>query len=377
MNKLTKGQAAVLILAALPMAAVGVAGAIGTYANATSVLHRSQTALGVVAAGEGATLVAALVMIGVTMLGQSAPSVVRAALWLLPTAAAVMGITIAPTVREAVVYGLTPLAMTASAEGISFLARRIVVHRTGVDAEAQRRNAETVQRLAYHRARAVNHPSEWARKRSARAAWRLAKRVGVGDAELGAQLVEVQRTRLRDGADAALLDMYGTATPALEATVTETVTVAEPSTTLAEHFAEAAEVVTPQVPVETVVERVEVPPVTLPEVTATPPVQPRPAIPAPPAKHLIICGDRKVWHLEPPAIEDEEEVTGSAADRLPTEQAANVIRAAWVLGTSVAETARMATRSTSYVKKVFARLDETRNSEPAKPITLVRTEATA
>ncbi|MET9876559.1 hypothetical protein ABZZ36_18320 [Actinacidiphila glaucinigra] len=243
MNKLTRGQAAVLVLAALPMAAVGVAGAIGTYANATSVLHRSQTAIGVVAAGEGATLVAALVMIGVTMLGQSAPRVVRAALWLLPTAAAVMGITIAPTVREAVVYGLTPLAMTASAEGISFLARRIVVHRTGVDAEAQRRNAETVQRLAYHRARAVNHPSKRARKWSERAAWRLAKRVGVGDAELGAQLVDVQRTRLREGADAALAGMYGGALPEPETSVAQTATVAEPTTTLAEHFADAAEVV--------------------------------------------------------------------------------------------------------------------------------------
>lgn len=272
MNKLTRGQSAVLVLAALPMAAVGVAGAIGTYANATSVLHRSQTALGVVAAGEGATLVAALVMIGVTMLGQSAPSVVRAALWLLPTAAAVMGITIAPTVREAVVYGLTPLAMTASAEGISFLARRIVVHRTGVDAEAQRRNAETVQRLAYHRARAVNHPSERARKRSARAAWRLAKRVGVGDAELGARLVEVQRERLRDGADAALLDMYGAGVPALDASVAQTATEAGPTTTLAEHFADVAEVVaevttkvshseTPAIPLEVVTPPVtELPP---------------------------------------------------------------------------------------------------------------------
>jgi hypothetical protein len=240
---LTKGQTAVLVLAALPMIGVGVAGAIGTYSNATSVLHRSQTALGVVAAGEGATLVAALVMIGVTMLGQSAPAVVRAALWLLPTAAAVMGITIAPAVREAVVYGLTPLAMTASAEGISFLARRIVVHRTGIDAEAQRRNAETVQRLAYHRARAANHPSEWARKRSERAAWRLAKRVGVGDAELGTRLVQVQRDRLHEGADAALAGMYGGTLPELPAApVSDEVT-----TSLTDHFADVAEVMAAEV----------------------------------------------------------------------------------------------------------------------------------
>jgi hypothetical protein len=35
--------------------------------------------------------------------------------------------------------------------------------------------------------------------------------VGVGDAELGAGLVDVQRVRVRDGADAALASMYGNA----------------------------------------------------------------------------------------------------------------------------------------------------------------------
>ncbi|MEU6344467.1 hypothetical protein ABZ883_26365 [Streptomyces sp. NPDC046977] len=276
---LTKGQIAVLVLAALPMIGVGVAGAIGTYANATSVLHRSQTALGVVAAGEGATLVAALVMIGVTMLGQASPTVVRAALWLLPSAAAVMGITIAPTVREAVVYGMTPLAMTAAAEGISFLARRIVVHRTGVDAEAQRRNAATVQRLAYHQARAANHPSEWARKLSERAAWRLAKRVGVGDTELGARLVEVQRDRLRDGADAALAGMYGGTLPELPA--------AEPEpevTTLAEHFADAAGVVA-----EVTIER------------ATPVPPPPPVVPAGARPLPIVARPEPLPELPPAA----------------------------------------------------------------------------
>lgn len=73
-RSLTRGQKQVLALATIPMIAVGVGGAIGTYANATAELHRSATAIGVVAAGEGATLVAAIVMIGVTMLGQAAPS---------------------------------------------------------------------------------------------------------------------------------------------------------------------------------------------------------------------------------------------------------------------------------------------------------------
>lgn len=107
-RKLSGGQIAVFIAATLVMAAVGIGGAIGTYANAAAELHRSETALGMVAAGEGATLVAALVMVGVTMLGQPAPLVVRAALWVLPATAGVMGLAIAPAVREAVIYALTP-----------------------------------------------------------------------------------------------------------------------------------------------------------------------------------------------------------------------------------------------------------------------------
>jgi hypothetical protein len=213
-NTLTRGQIAVLVATTIPMIAVGVGGAIGTYANAASVLHRKETALGVVAAGEGATLVAALVMIVVTMLGQPAPGVVRAALWLLPAAASVMGLAIAPTPAETVVFGLTPLAMTASAEGISFLARRIVVHRTGVDVEAQRRNAAVMRRIAYHRARAERHPWKWVRRRSTLRVWRLLSHAGAGDTELGSGLIAVQRTRLTAGASDALGELlHGTPGP--------------------------------------------------------------------------------------------------------------------------------------------------------------------
>lgn len=213
MKKLTGGQIAVLVATTVPMAAVGVGGAIGTYANAAAVLHRKETALGVVAAGEGATLVAALVMIVVTMLGQAAPRIVRAALWLLPLTASVMGLAIAPTLNEAVVFALTPLAMTASAEGISFLARRIVVHRTGVDIEAQQRNATVMRQIAYHRARAERHPWKWVRKRSTLKVWRLLSQAGEGDAQLGAGLVTVQRTRLTEGANDALGELL-TGSPA-------------------------------------------------------------------------------------------------------------------------------------------------------------------
>jgi hypothetical protein len=216
MPKLSRGQTAVLILACVPMVAAGVAGGWGTYTNVVAEFRRSATALGVVAAGEGVTLVLSLVMVGLTMLGQSAPAPVRLGMWGAPLAAAVTGLVVADDATEAIVYAMTPMAMSASAEGLGLLARRIVVFRTGVDMEAQRRNAETVQRLNFHRARAANHPTKWVRNRSERASWRLAKRVGVGDEQLGASLVEVQRDRLRQGADAALTDMFGTAAAAPE-----------------------------------------------------------------------------------------------------------------------------------------------------------------
>jgi hypothetical protein len=214
-RKLSGGQIAVLAVATLIMAAVGIAGAIGTYANAAAELHRSATALGIVAAGEGATLVAALLMVGVTMLGQSAPFIARAALWTLPAAAAVMGLAIAPAIREAVIYALTPLAMTASAEGISFLARRIVVFRSENDVDAQRRNADIMRQIAFHAAQAERHPDEKVRDKSALKAWKLMRQIGEGDSQLGSGLITVQRDRLTEGADTALQAMLtGTREPA-------------------------------------------------------------------------------------------------------------------------------------------------------------------
>ncbi|MBB4784331.1 hypothetical protein [Streptomyces rapamycinicus] len=207
-RSLSRGQTIVLCAAAVPMVAFGGLGAVGTYSNITSVFHRSATALGVVAAGEGATLVLALVLVGLTMLGQSAPAAVRIGLWTLPAVASVTGAAVAKTVTEAVVFAVTPMAMCVSAEGMGLLARRIVVYRTGVDAEAQRRNAAVMQRLAYHRARAANHPDEKARNGSELESWKLAKKVGAGDALLGANLVDVQRGRMTTGADAALAGMF-------------------------------------------------------------------------------------------------------------------------------------------------------------------------
>lgn len=209
MNTLTRGQQAILIAATLPMIGAGGLGAWGTYSNITSVFHRSATALGVVAAGEGATLVLALVLVGLTMLGQPSPHIVRAGLWLLPATASVTGAIVAPAARDAVVFAITPMAMTVSAEGLGLLARRIVIRTTGVDVEAQRRNATVLRRIAYHRARAERHPWNWVRKYSALRAWRLMGRAGSGDTQLGSGLVQVQRARLTEGANTALSDMLG------------------------------------------------------------------------------------------------------------------------------------------------------------------------
>jgi hypothetical protein len=218
-RKLTGGQLAVLICATVPMIAFGGLGGWGTFTNVVSEFgpDRQATALGVVAAGEGATLVLALVMVLLTMLGQAAPWPVRAGLWSAPAAAAVTGVVVADTLTESVVYGITPMAMCVAAEGLGLVARRLVVYRTNVDVEAQRRNAEIMRRIAYHRARAERHPWKWVQRCSALIAWRLLRRAGEGDVELGVELIRVQRVTLTDGAGLALGDMLATgpAVPAL------------------------------------------------------------------------------------------------------------------------------------------------------------------
>lgn len=215
-DRLTRGQQVVLTATALPMIGAGIAGGLGTYTNIRTELGRSETALGVVAAGEGVVLTLALLAVGLTMLGQAVPAVVRLGLWAAPLAASATGISAADDITEAAVYAITPMAMSAAAEGLGLLARRIVIHHTGVDAEAQRRNAETVQRLATLKAIAANHPSRTVQWIADRRAWRLIRHVGVGDAQLGTQLVGVQRNRLHSGADAALATMLGgAAAPAL------------------------------------------------------------------------------------------------------------------------------------------------------------------
>ncbi|MCX4970806.1 hypothetical protein OHA98_39895 [Streptomyces sp. NBC_00654] len=210
-----------LIGGIVPMILAGGLGAYGTYTNVSTVFPESATALGVVAAGEGATLVLAIAYVLMTLLGQSAPAAVRLGLWILPAVASGTGAKLASDTTEAVVYAVTPMAMCASAEGIGLVARRVVIYRSGIDMEAQRRNAVTMQRLAYERARAAGHPKKGARRRSDLRSWRLARKVGVGDTQLGAGLVTVQRDRMTQGADTALATMFApVAVPALTASVT-------------------------------------------------------------------------------------------------------------------------------------------------------------
>lgn len=209
MRTLNAWQYAVLGIATILMLAVGAFGGIGTYANVQAQFHRGATAAGVVAAGEGLALVLALTMLCLTMLGQSSPTVVRIGLWLAPVGACATGVSIARTTGEAIVYGMTPMAMSGAAEGLGLIARRVTIYRTGVDAERMRRNADAIQELAYKRAAAQHHPDEDVRAQALRDSWKLAAQVGRGDAVLGADLVDVQRARLRDGADTALAGMYG------------------------------------------------------------------------------------------------------------------------------------------------------------------------
>lgn len=198
-TKLGWGQVVVLAVASLPMAAAGVAGGIASYFNFADVLASKSNALSLVLAGEGVAFICALVALAVTLMGQHTPNVVRAGLWLIPLAASVAGVIVAPDTNTRVVMGLSPLAMTAAGEGIALVARRIVAYRTGVDIEQQRRSGL----LLWHANRAAN--GGWlGRKLSTAAVWRLTRAFAETDNQMSVQLGEVQRYRIGEGADANL-----------------------------------------------------------------------------------------------------------------------------------------------------------------------------
>jgi hypothetical protein len=199
MKKLSWGQVTVLAVAAVLMTAVGATGVIATYVNMNNALHRSASAAGLVAAGEGATFISALVALAVTLMGQHTPMVARLGMWVIPMVASGVGVALAPTHTDRVVMAITPLAMTAAGEGITFVARRVVAYRTSVDIEQRRRSGL----LLWHANRAAN--GSWpGRKLSTAAVWRLSKQVASTDGQLSVQLGEIQRYRISEGMDANL-----------------------------------------------------------------------------------------------------------------------------------------------------------------------------
>lgn len=215
MIELTKGQKAVLWSVSIPMAAIGIAGGLASYANFVDIIGTESMAASVVLAGEGGVLVVALVYLLLTLLGQHTPMPVRFGLWALPVVGSVSGVMLAETDSERVVMAVAPLAMTVAAEGVALVARRVVAFQTGVDLEASRRNGLMI----WHANRAVNGKGG-ARKRSEKAVWRLAKGFAATDTQVAVQLGDVQRIRVTEGADvnlARVLGGAGTETPELPA----------------------------------------------------------------------------------------------------------------------------------------------------------------
>jgi hypothetical protein len=199
-----KGQIFVLAVATIPMAAVGIAGAWATYHNLNGVLHNAASSMGLVAAGEGATFICALVALSLTLMGQHTPTVVRSALWLLPMLAAGVGVVLAPDTNHVVIMGVTPMAMTAAGEGAALVARRVVAYRTGVDLEQMRRTGL----LVWHANRAQNGNS-LARLVSRLAVWRITKAVASTDASLVAQVRDTAVFRIHESADVNLSAILG------------------------------------------------------------------------------------------------------------------------------------------------------------------------
>ncbi|KUN37730.1 hypothetical protein AQJ30_15715 [Streptomyces longwoodensis] len=202
----------------MPMVVAGVLGAWSTYGNITAVFHRKTAAFGVIAFGEGGAVTLAVVMVALTMLGQATPHLVRAGVWLVPAAAAATGAYVARNGAESAVFAVTPLSMTFAAEGLALIARRLFQYRTGVDADAQRRNerramrdAATLHKISWHGSLARHHASTRAKWWHQAAVWRLERTLRPTTATAAAQLIAVHDERVVRGAAGVLDAMYGDA----------------------------------------------------------------------------------------------------------------------------------------------------------------------
>ncbi|MFE5828188.1 hypothetical protein ACFQ7B_41530 [Streptomyces erythrochromogenes] len=104
--------------------------------------------------------------------------------------------------------------------------------------------------------------------------------------------------------------------------------------------------------------------------TARPHIDQPVANTAPQEKALVICGDRRVFLLTAPPTGVDAKVSAGQVERLSADAARVVLESCWSSGTPPAEAARIATRSTSYAKKVFARLADG-NRPGSSPLELV------
>lgn len=102
----------------------------------------------------------------------------------------------------------------------------------------------------------------------------------------------------------------------------------------------------------------------------TPPPAHVPAEPVTGTPHrlsLVICGDRQVFDPAFPFTSTPVHRRELEPARLSAEEAANVIRACWVQGKTLPEAARLSTRSTSYVHKLYQRLNDDRQGPGELP----------
>ncbi|WP_371592580.1 hypothetical protein [Streptomyces virginiae] len=227
-KELTSLQITTLRVIGVAVVLVGAGGAYGTFHNMAAVFG-DDAAWGIVAASEGATLMAAMIAVGLTVLEQPVHWLVRFAMIGVPVAAASSAFFVAPTRSAAVAFAVTQLAMVVAAEGGALLARSAVTHVTGIDPTALKRNADVAQRLNYHYAAAERHPSRIRRWLSLREAWRLARQAGAGDNALAEGLVVEQRGRIVQGAGVALGAMFAPAGPVVAALPAPAATPALPA----------------------------------------------------------------------------------------------------------------------------------------------------
>ncbi|MEV7613958.1 hypothetical protein [Streptomyces sp. NPDC089799] len=68
---------------------------------------------------------------------------------------------------------------------------------------------------------------------------------------------------------------------------------------------------------------------------------------------LVICGGRRVYPLTIPRATTVVPLHPEPVEKLPAEEAKRIIRECWVNGDSIGHAARLSTRSTSYVHKVY------------------------